>query len=171
LEKPYSISISATKKIAEEQHQEVAESNSNNSNLLDVYTDGSGIEGQVGAAAYSPKTSTTTYEYLALDTTANVFTAELTAIKLATAIFDDQDHSNFTACSIYADSQAALKALNKPGRQSGQYILAEIIANIENIKRRNQMDLTMGWIPSHQEIPGNKKAEVDAKKAALGTVG
>jgi hypothetical protein len=96
-EKPYSISISATKKIAEEQHQEVAESNSNNSNLLDVYADGSGIEGQIGAAAYSPKTSTTTYEYLALDTTANVFTAELTAIKLATAIFDDQDRSNFTA--------------------------------------------------------------------------
>jgi ribonuclease HI len=157
-------------KIAEEQHQEAAESNSNNPNLLDVYTDGSGIEEQIGAAAYAPKTSATTYEYLGPNTTANVFTAELTGIKLATAIFDDQDPSNFTACSIYVDSQAALKALNKPGRQSGQYIIAEIIADIENIKRRKQMDLTMGWIPSHEGIPGNEKVDVEAKKAALGKV-
>jgi ribonuclease HI len=158
-EKPYGMCISATKDIAEEQHWEAAESNSNNPNLLEVYTDRSRIEGQIGAAAYSPKTSTTTYEYLSPDTTANVFTAELTAIKLATAIFDNLANSSRTSCSIYADSQAALKALDKPGRQSGQYIIAEIIADIENIKRRKQMDLEMGWIPSHEGIPGNEKAD------------
>jgi hypothetical protein len=116
-EKPYQICISATKDVAEELHWEVAESNSNNPNLLEVYTDGSGIEGQIGAAAYLPKTSVTTYEYLGPDTIANVFTAELTAIKLATAIFDNQNDCSRTSCSIYADSQAALKALDKPRRQ------------------------------------------------------
>jgi hypothetical protein len=49
-EKPYRICISAMKDSAEEQHWEAAESNLNNPNLLEVSTDGSGIEGQIGAA-------------------------------------------------------------------------------------------------------------------------
>jgi ribonuclease HI len=120
----------------------------------------------MGAAAHSPKTSTTTHDYLGPDTIANVFTIELTAIKLATGIFNNQNH-DITNCSIYSDSQAALKALDKPVRESGEYILAEIIADIEGIKRRRQMDLTMDWIPSDKGRPGNEKADIRRKESSI----
>ena len=169
-DKPYNITISADKQTAEKEHQpDMATSISNDPNRLDIYTDGSGIEGQIGAAAYSPQTSTAIQEYLGPDTTANVFTAELTAIKLATEIINSQNHENLR-CNIYADSQAALKALNKPGRQSGQSIIAEIIGNTKNIKRSRPMDLTLTWIPGHVGIPGNERADAEAKKAALSKV-
>jgi hypothetical protein len=109
-QKSYHISIAATKDQAEEQHHKAAENNANNSDLLDIYTYGSGIEGHVGAAAYALKTQTERHQYLGSDKMANVFTAELLAIKVAIGILGE--HAHFQ-CSIYADSQAAIKALDK----------------------------------------------------------
>ena len=48
-------------------------------NTLRIYTDGSGIQGRIGAAAYSP----TKHLYLGTDKQFNVYTAELSAIDLA----------------------------------------------------------------------------------------
>jgi ribonuclease HI len=165
-EKPYRISIAATKDKAEEDHLKAARANANNPDLLDIYTDGSGIEGNIGAAAYAPKIQAANHQYLGLDTTANVFTAELIAIKLAIGILDEKIHSP-PNCSIYADSQADIKALEKPFRQSGQYILVKILAAIEDVKCRKSTDLLLDWVPGHRGIPGNEKADEEAKKAAL----
>jgi hypothetical protein len=46
-------------------------------------TDGSGIDGHIGAAAHCPHTSETKQQYLGMDSTQNVYVAELYAVKLA----------------------------------------------------------------------------------------
>jgi hypothetical protein len=103
MEKTIRISIATTKDKAEQDHLKAAETNANDPNLLDIHTDGSGIEGHIGAAAYAPKPQAVKHQYLGPDTTANVFTAELIAVKLAIGTLgeEEQPPSN---CTIYADS-------------------------------------------------------------------
>ena len=55
---------------------------------LIVYTDGSGHNGHIGAAIYSPTTSVTGGAYLGTDDTHNVYAAELTAIQMALTIIE-----------------------------------------------------------------------------------
>ena len=82
---------------------------------MHIYTDGSGINGHVGAAAYSPTTSDTQQQYLGPETTHNVFAGELTAMKLATDMVG-RNKERYTYIVIYIDSQAAIKAVIKPGK-------------------------------------------------------
>ena len=57
-----------------------------NDDTLYVYTDSSGIDGQVGAAAYSPITLSTKQQYLSSENQHNIHSAELTAIEIAVNI-------------------------------------------------------------------------------------
>ena len=68
------INIPLSKDIAKHMHNENAFNESNTT--LFIYTDGSGIEGQIGAVAYSPQLSQTKHLYLGTDKQSNVYTAE-----------------------------------------------------------------------------------------------
>lgn len=59
------------------------------SNSTFVYTDGSGIDNHVGAAAVSPLTRYTRIVYIGKSETSTVYTTELQGIKLALQIVDD----------------------------------------------------------------------------------
>jgi len=50
---------------------------------VSFYTDGSGIDGHIGAAAHCPHTSEMKQQYLGTDSTQNVYVAELYAVQLA----------------------------------------------------------------------------------------
>jgi RNase H-like protein len=68
---------------------------------------------------------------------------------------------------IYSDSQAAIKAIAKPRRQSGQAIIKAILDSIDRaIQESPQLRITVAWIPGHQDIEGNEIADTEAKKAA-----
>ena len=85
---------------------------------MTIYTDGSGIEGKIGAAAYNSVTNEASHQHLGSETQFNVYTAELTAVQLA--IKQLRNHCEYRTCRIYIDSQAAIKAIDRPRRQSGQ---------------------------------------------------
>src|SRR5271154_2736758 len=55
-----------------------------NQDTIYIYTDGSGIVGQIGAAAYCPTLGETKRQYVSLETLFNVFVAEVSAMTLAT---------------------------------------------------------------------------------------
>ena len=127
---------------------------------LTIYTDGSGINNKIGAAACNTKEIL--HQHLGPSEKFNVFTAEVSAIGLAMDIVS-QNH-NQQQCHIYTDSQAAIKAIINPGKQSGQAIIKATLDKIDHLINRTH--LTIHWIPGHQQIKGNEQADAEAKKAA-----
>jgi ribonuclease HI len=129
-----------------------------------IYTDGSGIDERIGAAAFNMSTSQISHQHLGRQTQFNVYGAELTAINLGITQWIDH-RSAYPNCHIFTDSQAACASIEKPKRQSGQAIIAAILNQIDSVTNSgSQMKIT--WIPGHMEIEGNERADAEAKHAA-----
>ena len=161
--------IANNKKEAKKYHDEMI----HEPTTICFYTDGSGIDGHIGAAAHCPQTSGTKQQYLGTDSAQNVYVAELYAIKLAIdmALASPPQHRK---CIIYADSQPAIKASTLPSNQSGQSVICAVLDSVDSLKAQwPDIDISLVWIPGHMDIPGNEKADEMAKDAAKskGTTG
>ena len=91
---------------------------------LIIYTDGSGHDGQIGAAIYSSTINVTKGEYIGTDNTHNVYAVELTAIQMAVTLFEEntEEYSNVY---IFTDNQSAIQTIETLKQQSGQYIILD----------------------------------------------
>ena len=77
------------------------------------------------------------------------------------------NHGEYRICRIYIDSQAAIKAIDRPRRQSGQTIINDILKSINEImSEHTHLQFEIIWIPGHAEIEGNELVDTEAKKAA-----
>jgi ribonuclease HI len=81
---------------------------------MTIYTDGSGIENKIGAAAYTTATNEASHQHLGSEAQFNVYAAELTARHLAIKLLGN--HVEYRTCRIYIDSQAAIRAIDRPRR-------------------------------------------------------
>ncbi|KAI9041807.1 putative RNA-directed DNA polymerase from transposon X-element [Aspergillus affinis] len=65
--------------------------------------------------------------------------------------------------------QAAIQAVQNPGRPSGQYVLRAIYERIRTLRGSSmqQEDIELRWIPAHIGIEGNERADEAAKRAAI----
>ena len=126
-----------------------------------IYTDGSGIDEQTGAAAYNKSLNQTTHQYLGRQEHYNVYGAELSAIDLGISQWRKR-LDVFPNCHIFTDNQATCASVQKPGRQSGQSIIASTLDKIDTTERQ----ISITWIPGHMDIDGNERADSEAKHAA-----
>ena len=91
---------------------------------LSIYTDGSGIEGEIGSAAVCPLTQQTRSVHMGPDTQSTVYAAELQGISLALQIAQgyasgDGERKDI---AIYTDNQAAIWSIAKAeGRLRAYY--------------------------------------------------
>ena len=157
------IKVDTTKEIAKDQHDKTQ--TYLDTMTVTIYTDGLGIEGKIGAAAYNSATNEVSHQHLGSEMQFNVYTAELTALHLA--VKQLRNHCECWICRIYTDSQAAIKAIDHPQRQSGQTIIKDILGSIDEVVNEHpHLQIEIVWIPGHAEIEGNERADTEAKKAA-----
>jgi hypothetical protein len=104
---PFTIKIEMDKKSAKTKH----DATQHTPDTLCIYTDRSGIDGHIGAAAVSPQIARVLRRYLGSDEEHNVYAAEIARFELAVEIARSCPPS-YTKCVIYVDSQAAILGSN-----------------------------------------------------------
>jgi ribonuclease HI len=136
---------------------------------LTLYTDGSGIEGRIGAAVVDLQ-NRHTHSQMGDDDTSTVYAAELRGIEMALNStlnsIDQWAEQAKNGLVIFADSQAALKALRQPRMASGQVYLEGCLDLIRR-HAANGIRTELRWIPAHQGVAGNELVDRHAKEAAL----
>ncbi|KAJ5799044.1 uncharacterized protein N7503_006549 [Penicillium pulvis] len=117
---------------------------------LIMYTDGSGIESKVGAAAVDETGKHIALSQMGDDDSSTVYSALRRAKN---------------GLTIFADSQAALKALRRPRMPSGQVYLVGCLDLIRQLANKG-IRTELRWIPAHQGVAGNEIVDTHAKEAA-----
>lgn len=137
------------------------------------FTDGSGYEGMIGAAAVAPREAFFQRRHLGTSAQATVYIAELSGIEMALEKFRSQPQPRGELV-IFSDSQAAIQAVMNPKRPSGQHVLCAIYDHVRAMQQPPTPPpiITIRWIPAHVGVHGNELADTEAKEAArVGVVG
>lgn len=136
---------------------------------LILYTDGSGIDGRIGAAAVVDLEDQHAHSQMGDDDTSTVYAAELRAIEVALEMVLESTEpwakQAKNGVVIFVDRQAALKALRRPRMPSGQVYLAGCLGLIQRLAGRC-VRIELRWIPAHQGVIGNEIVDQHAKEAA-----
>jgi len=142
-----------------------------------VYSDASGREGHLGAAAAALNDSLETIDSMQVQVGPmdrwSVHAAELIGVLYAINIINKvalrhwrTSHSRVGSATILSDSKSALQAIQNPGNKSGQQIIHAILQAARNTKTHG-MSIRLQWTPGHCEVPGNDAADLLAKEAAV----
>ena len=126
-----------------------------------VFTDGSKLEGHVGAAyVIMRRGQIVGGRDCRLPESCSVFQAELQAIFMACEDFSEINPESEPAV-ICSDSGSALMAImNNPGRE---HLALDIRCRLQELRKSCRLDLV--WVKAHVGIPGNEEADRRAKIA------
>ncbi|KAF7366527.1 putative RNA-directed DNA polymerase from transposon X-element [Mycena sanguinolenta] len=135
-----------------------------------VFTDGSGLDGGVGAAAVASRRGLLgekRQKHLGHQSEHTVFESEVCGAILALDIIASTPR--LTSADIFMDCQPAIAALAAPKSQPGQYLLAAFHAALSRLLRtRRTLKLRIHWVPAHVGIAENEAVDEYAKEAARG---
>ncbi|XP_052740698.1 uncharacterized protein LOC128198590 [Bicyclus anynana] len=127
-----------------------------------IYTDGSKIEGKVGAAlTWWENGVENKFLQFKLDPACTVFQAELYALHKAVLL---AKRSDAPIVNIMSDSRSSLELLENP--KSIHKLACQIKINIEKCNNNNKK-IRLFWIRAHIGTPGNERADELAKTAAI----
>ena len=156
-----SLAINFIKTVTDFHHPFIEYTNEKYPNYIHIYTDGSKSQRGVGAAAVSR----TQKKMATLPRAASIYTAEIHALKLACQIIKEDPAKLTTNYLICSDSLGAVRGLVTGDPRNTlmsriQLIFHELL--FENV------GVVILWIPAHQNIHGNIKADEAAGRASTG---
>ncbi|CCA76226.1 hypothetical protein PIIN_10219 [Serendipita indica DSM 11827] len=150
---PFTISIEELRILAKE-----ADNNSNGNNKrVVVYTDGSGMEGMIGAGAvlYRDGVRIRSARFLlGEDTEHTVHKGELIGIALGVQLAK-MERIIIPRIKISLDNQAAIQGMENVSAKAGQHIIHKIhraIDELRNNQKHRQELITLTWVPGHEGI-------------------
>ncbi|KAF9018230.1 hypothetical protein BDZ89DRAFT_1074019 [Hymenopellis radicata] len=140
-----------------------------------IYTDGSALDVGVGAASWSntlPGSSTTDvvevaeHLYLGRNNEHTVLEAELVGVLLALGMV--KSVRRLVRAIILSDSQSAIMAIRNGEVKGGERCLVEEFYRQMNllVRSRPSLRIVLQWIPAHEGVGGNARADKEAKSAA-----
>ncbi|KAJ3473536.1 hypothetical protein NLI96_g12952 [Meripilus lineatus] len=155
-----------------------------------VYSDGSGIDGQIGAAAalyINGRIKGKLFYHLGKATDHTVYEAELVGVLLAQHLLRSINQPFYRA-TIGLDNQAVILATQNQQPKPAHYLLDAIHSeSMELMKKQSRMhtptalrqpdwqpddrgvfDLSIHWTPGHMDFTENEDIDGDAKTAAQG---
>lgn len=159
---PWQTHIASSKEEAIKEHEQLTDT-------IQVYSDGSGYKGQIGAAAVlfrAGKAPRTLRFHLGTDDEHTVFEAEEVGLTLAAKLIATEHHLTFPI-SISVDNQASIQSGESFQSHPGSY-LADRFRRImqKTARQHNNFDVTVRWVPGHSNVHGNEEADKHAKLAA-----
>ena len=133
-----------------------------NHNTITVYTDGSKLDGRVGAGFYAEYPSNSPKQaFFHLGIHSTVFQAEVLAIsEVAKNLHLEKMHNQNIV--VLVDSQAAIKALIKSTVTS--ITVLNCIRSLNQLGKQNHVSIA--WIPGHVGVHGNEVADYVAKSGS-----
>jgi len=163
---PFAVSI------AENREDSIREAE-NASEEVQVFMDGSAINGKVGVAAMLTRAGNpprTLHFNLGPENEHMVHEAELVGILLGMHLISTERHSS-TSYVIGVDNQAAIQAFHSMLRNPGHHLAREILRitnQVQKRRRKGNYKLIIRWTAGYKGITGNEKVDRKAKKAVEG---
>lgn len=146
-----------------ERHDQILRKDPSERPLI-FYTDGSGIEGRIGAAAVVDLEDQHAHSQMGHDSTSTVYAVELRVIEMALAkVLEGTEpwaEQAKNGVVIFVDIQAALRALGRPRMPSGQVYLAgclDLIRRLAGRGIRTELRCTKEVSETRSQINTRKK--------------
>jgi ribonuclease HI len=131
-----------------------------------VFTDGSGMDDKIGAAAvlyrYGRVRSELRYK-LGTQHQHTVCKGEGIGMLLGTKLIFNE--WGICSASLYIDNRASILAMQLTKPTAGHYIFDAFHEAIETMQKKHNICITIHWIPGHKGVDSNEQADEQAKKA------
>ena len=163
---PFEVRIPTSKENSKREAQAASEE-------IQVFTDGSVIEGKVGAAAVLTrpgKDHRFLHYHLGSENEYTIYDAELAGLAMGLHLIKTERKAR-RGTMMGADNQAAITAVQNELSTPSHYIAKDILRTAQQIKKlrgHKSYVLMLRWTAGHVGIDGNELIDEEAKKAAKG---
>lgn len=139
---------------------------------LQIFSDGSGIDSKIGAAAtaFNMPNKPTLRFHLGSDKEHMVFKGETVGVLLSVHLIKSMLRTlkcRIRSILIVLDNQLVILALEQNWKQPAQYLLDTIHEEIHQLKLTHRdLYIHIAWMPGHHNILGNEYVDQEVKKMA-----